>query len=261
MSIAILIVTALVLVWLLLTPDWMPTPPEYLKTNQVTTRANKWVGESNHWVKQQTQKFKQRQTLGQQLSAWANNEDLLTAGGFSDDQKEVLAQFKLFIQALGPTQLEQLAKELNAFCKHENVELSWLLVEDHTGEMQKTMAAMVMFFGLAARQRQSSIPSARLRVWQENPQERSNRAFGNLLYVRLVKDGVLTVPAELLMAPAKDRMEHQVRELMALVKNDRERLLPIVEELIAESDKNTATKDWRNWLYRKAPQATAAENS
>lgn len=62
------------------------------------------------------------------------------------------------------------------------------------GDMQSVLCVLVLYYGLAVRERMTAQPAAALRAWLEAPGSRQNREFCERLYVQLVNDGKISIP-------------------------------------------------------------------
>ncbi len=226
-----LIIFAL-LAWLIFKPEWMPAPPENDITEKVTYQAGRIKEKSDGWIKKIPPFWKKKASLGVQLKAWAQNEDLVNAAGFSGAQADMLAGFKAWITAISDAEADVITVELAAFCAKQGVELRWVLDDNGKGDMQAALSALVLFYGMAVRERDAARPAAALRAWQDAPLSKHNRAFGSRLYVLLVGANLVSIPPNMLMAPEKERLAHMVESIQAAIAKDRNALLPFAAQAL-----------------------------
>jgi hypothetical protein len=222
-------------------PTWIPAV-EKIDPRKAAGQARGWVNQSGGWFKRLPTLWKKKPTLGALLQAWAQSGDLSAAAGLSGNQLDDLNTFSAWIASLRPAEVEAVAQECVGFCRARGIDLRWL-VEDHGEQgMQKTLAGMVMFFGLAVRERAGARASVALRAWQDAPLAKQNLEFGKQLYIQLVEAGKIAIPSHLLMAPQKVRQAHLVSSIKALIAADRAALLPFAEAVLnAGQAKTTVT--------------------
>ncbi len=221
----LLIILVALLVWLILKPAWMPAPPKNALTEQVVKQADHVGQASASWVARARSWWKKPVSLGAQLKAWAMNEDVPTSAGFSPAQATDLARFRAWIVSLSDAEVDLLAKELETFCHKQDVNVRWLLDDQGRGDMQTTLAALVLFYGLAVRERINALPAAAVREWEESPLARQNLPFGTRLFTSLVEAEQVSIPASLLFASEKKRLAHMVNAIKAALVKDREAVL------------------------------------
>jgi hypothetical protein len=242
----LLIVLAL-LAWLIIKPEWVPAPPN----NEITEKMNYQVGKikekSDGWFIKIKPFWKKKVSLGAQLKAWALNEDLVSAASLTAAQAEMLDGFKAWITTISDAEADVIARELAAFCAKQAVELRWLLDDNGRGDMQSALSVLVLFYGMAVRERAAARPAAALRAWEDAPFAKQNRAFGNRLYIQLVNANLISIPANLLLAPEKERLAHMVDSIRGVIEKDRKALLPFAAQaleitLVRASEKSKAVK-------------------
>lgn len=232
MLISLMLIIFALLAWLIFKPEWMPAPPENEITEKVTYQAGRFKEKSDGWIKQIPPFWKKKASLGVQLKAWAQNEDLVNAAGFSPAQAEMLGGFRAWIMAISDAEADVISGELAVFCAKQDVDLRWVLDDNGKGDMQAALSALVLFYGMAVRERDAARPAAALRAWQDAPLSKQNRAFGSRLYVLLVGANLISIPANLLMAPEKERLAHLVESIRAAIAKDRNVLLPYAAQAL-----------------------------
>ena len=233
LSILLVMVVAL-LAWLILKPTWMPAPPKNALTEQVVKQVDHVGQASTSWVAWASSWWKKPGSLGAQLKAWAVNEDVPTSAGFGPAQAADLARFRAWIVGLSDAETDLLAKELETFCHKQGVNVRWLLDDQGRGDMQTTLAALVLFYGLAVRERINALPAAAVREWEEAPLARQNIPFGTRLFTRLVESDQVTIPASLLFASEKNRLAHMVNAIKDAIIKDRETVLMHAAHVLEE---------------------------
>ncbi len=238
----LLILAVAILALLALKPAWRSRLPQVAVPKEIGAQAGRWQEKSRGWFVEKRPFWKKKLSPGALLLAWATNEGLSSTAGFNDAQSADLSELRRWISGLTPAEQETFAQECAAFCKVERIRLSWLLNEPERGDLQQALSGLVLFYGLAVRERAGARPSIVLRTWQDAPLAKSNRDFGKQLYARLVDAGLIAIPAQLLLAPEKERMAHQVGAIQDLIRKDRARLLPFVAEIITPHA-STVTSD------------------
>ena len=243
MSTFLLLLGLIILAWLVFRPSWMPTLPENKLSKTVISQTDQLRKKSSGWYKQIKPFWKRENNLGNLLKAWASNEDLVVTAGFSKVQVGELALFLEWIGSIPDEEANLVAEELSAFCSKQGINIRWLLEDNGRGDMQGVLSTLVLFYGLAVRERYLSLPAAALRAWEDTPLSKVNRDFGNLLYIRLVDADLIKIPSHLLLAPEKDRLVHLVSAIKTLVEKDRNVVLPFAAQVIetkqASGPKNT----------------------
>ncbi|MCX6067227.1 MAG: hypothetical protein NT121_15980 [Chloroflexi bacterium] len=222
----------IVVAWLVFRPGWIPALPENKFSKTVISQADQVRIKSRGWYKQIKPFWKKETNLGNLLKAWASNQDLVTAAGFSKAQVGELALFLEWIESIPDQEANLVAEELSTFCCKQGINIRWLLDDNGRGDMQGVLSTLVLFYGLAVRERYLSRPAAALRAWEDAPLSKVNRDFGNLLYIRLVDADLIKIPAHLLLAPEKDRLAHLVSAIKALVEKDRNEVLPFAAQVM-----------------------------
>lgn len=226
MSTFLLLLGLIILAWLVFRPSWMTVLPENKFSKTVMTNTDQLRKKSRGWYKQIKPFWKKETNLGNLLKAWASNEDLVVTAGFSKTQVGELALFLEWIISIPDEEANQVAEELSTFCCKQGINIRWLLEDNGRGDMQGVLSTLVLFYGLAVRERYLSRPAAALRAWEDAPLSKVNRDFGNLLYIRLVDADMIKIPSQLLLAPERDRLAHQVSAIKAMVEKDRNAVLP-----------------------------------
>ncbi len=242
MILYLMLITLVVLAWLILKPEWMPQPPQNEITEKVIYQTGRLKEKSNGWFKKIEPFWKKKTSLGVQLKAWAQNEGLSKAAGFSASQVEMLSGFKTWMTSISDAEADVIAHDLSAFCANQNVELRWVLEDSGNNEMQTALAALVLFYGMAVCERNAARPTAALRAWEDAPLSRQNRHFGNRLYILLVTANLISIPANLLLAPEKERLAHQVESIKAAIAKDRNVLLPFAVQALETTPLRTPEK-------------------
>lgn len=241
------------LAWLAFSPDWTIESTE----KQLAGKWGSLKENSNGWMQKVRTKFQQRSGLGISLKAWAFNQDLDVVGGLSVTQREELSAFRSWLQGLTEAEADAVARELAEFCQRRQVDIRWLLADNGTGDMQAVLSILVLYYGLAVRERAHAQPASALRAWQEAPGARKNRQFGELLYVQLVNAGKISIPPGLLFASEAQRRMHMVDELQALIAKDRDSLLEYAARAL-----ETAPQKEQPWNFvRKGRKAAGAGQS
>jgi hypothetical protein len=237
MTTLFLFIVLALLVWLIMKPSWMPAPPENALTEKIVAQADRAGQVSVNWYGRVKSWFQKPASLGVLLKNWSADPALPDAAGFTPNQMTSLVEFRAWFVTLPQESADQLAEELDRFCRKQGVNIRWVLDDQGRGDMQAALAALVLFYGLAVRERTNALPAAAVREWEDAPLSRQNRRFGILLFTRLVETGVLTVPANMLFATEKERLAHMIAALKSAAAANREAVLAqsarVLEEMHA----------------------------
>lgn len=249
----ILIALAALILWKVVDAEWVHRQTSKIQTEELKGKATKVAGDSTAWVKKQGSQISKRLDMGEALKSWAMNEDLATLAGFTEQQSAALMSVRAWLAEKDHAQLKALAEEIKKFCKQQDIDLAWLLLDGGDVEMSRSFSGQVFYYILAVQERETSLSSARLRAWQAAPRKPNNAKFGDQLYIRCVDSGLVTVPAELLLASKKVRQDHQIQTVNDLIGSDREKVLAIVAELIAPAPAKQREPFWAK--FKKQPVA------
>lgn len=241
---------AFLLAWQVFNPSWNLG----LKKSDLPAQWGTFKQNSSGWLNTLKAKFTRQASLGASLRAWAFNQDLDVTGNLSSTQLEELTAFRLWLQSLPESDVDEVGRELSDFCLRRKVDIRWLLDDHGAGDMQSVLSVLVLYFGLAVRERMDAQPAAALRAWQEAPGSRKNREFGERLYVELVNHGRISIPASLLFTPEKTRRQHLVQELQSLITTDRDALLIHARRALLYVP---AKKGWSLDWFNRRPAAPA----
>lgn len=244
----LVLILVVLLAWLVFSPDWTLGASEKKLTSQWASLKEN----SSGWMQKFKAKYIQRSSLGALLKAWAFNQDLDVVGGLSNTQREELSAFRSWLQELTEAEANSVGSELADFCLRRNVDIRWLLADKGTGDMQSVLSVLVLYYGLAVRERMTAQPAAALRAWLEAPESRQNRGFGERLYVQLVNDGKISIPPGLLFASEKLRRRHMVEELQSLIAKDRDALLSHAARALEDIPNKKA---WNLDKFKRQPAA------
>ena len=255
MSIFLLLIVLVLLAWLIFKPEGVSLPHQNEMTEKVSFQAGRLKEKSDGWLKKTKLSWKKKASLGVQLKLWALNEDLETVAVFSKSQKDTLVSFRGWIQSITDAEADALANELSAFCAKQDISIRWLLDDGGKGDMQGALSSLVLYYGMAIRERVNSRPASTLRAWQEAPLSKKNFEFGNHLYVLLADAGLISIPAHLLLASEKDRLGHLVEAVNSLIDKDREALLPFAAQALELIGMN---KSGKSKLFKKKKEETSA---
>jgi hypothetical protein len=133
---------------------------------------------------------------------------------------------------MSDAEADLVSREIAGFCARQGIELRWLLDDNGRGDMLAALSALVLFYGMAVRERDLARPAAALRAWEDAPLSKQNRVFGSRLYILLVNANLITIPADLLLAPEKIRLTHLADSIRAVIAKDRNALLPFASEAL-----------------------------
>lgn len=119
--------------------------------------------------------------------------------------------FRAWLEGLAVADLRTFRNELAAFCHTLEIETDWLhstTLSDRP-ELRRSLEETVGLFALAyanGASQQATIARTRtFQRWMAAPNRINNRGFGNKLYAALVTEGLIAPPAELLLAPERER--------------------------------------------------------
>ena len=223
------------IVWIVLKPSWLPKPPENKvtdrimkgadKATQATKNASSTVAEKTggwfNWVKKP---FKKQASLGNQLKTWA--------AGLDADHQELSA----WLKGLSDQAADQLANDLSAFCRSQNLELSWLFDEKTAPELKNSLEEVLLLQTQSIFKAGQAQPLIAFHQWQAAPSKPENRAFTQKLFVQLVSAGLTSVPGDLLLASDKVRESHVLKAIQSALSENRAAVLGLLNEVHAAKE-------------------------
>lgn len=254
MLLIVLLVSLALLSWIIFKPGWMPAPPENDISRKVVYGADVVKQKGTGWFNRVKPLWQKSSSQGAQFKTWATQPDLAKAAGFTNRQTEILTEFQAWIDSISNAEADLLVQELDGFCNKQGVHLDWILADNGRADMQAALAGLVLYYGMAIRERANSRPAACLRAWEEAPLSNENIEFGNLLYIQLVDAKMINIPSHLLLAPEKERLAHQVSALKTVIGKDRSAVLPFAAQVL---DISQAAKAEKPKAARKAKKETA----
>lgn len=229
---ALLVVLVL---WLVLKPGWAPQPPD----------TSAWTGKARQASEQATTKARQASEQASIRARQASEQATAKAGQmyqglrgrfkFRADTHELAKQFKVWVadatpqrdelyntlpasadgfaiwlSGLADKDLERFTQRVARFCASLNFDLAWLNDPQvgHKPELKKAVEDAVLLYSLAAWRannvQQDVTAFLAYQAWLGNPKR--HKTFGQELHQALVQQGLVTVPAELYLAPERERL-------------------------------------------------------
>ena len=234
----LLVLFALILaaiIWVVLKPKWLPKPPENQVTDRIAKSANKAsqatrnassnvAEKTGGWFRWAKKPFKKPASLGNQLKTWATGLDL--------DHQELGA----WLMGLSDEAANKLANELSAFCRSQNLELSWLFEEKTAPELKNSLEEVLLLQTQSIFKAGQAQPLIAFHQWQAAPSKPENRAFTQKLYAQLVSAGLTSVPGDLLLASDKVRESHVLKAIQSALSENRAAVLGLLNEVHAAKE-------------------------
>jgi hypothetical protein len=146
--------------------------------------------------------------------------------------------FSTWLNSLSNKQLDELVRQVADACRRANVDLNWLLDNRAHGEMERALQDTVLLTALAMYRAHSLAPFARLEAYRQNPNARSNRKFGQQVFARLVDSQSMTIPANLMLAPEKERRTFAHAAIEQAAQENQDALIAIVRETMGTKNGN-----------------------
>jgi hypothetical protein len=255
------VLTLSVLGWIAFKPAWLPTPPENKMTNAVAKSVVTATHTARHTAGPRlTGLFDRRSAAGKKLKAWAGEVDLAKEAALFAGLPEETTGLTTWLQSLSDTEAAQLAAELDQFCHTLNLELAWLY-DPAEAEMKAAMKQVVALYGLSLWKARQLQTLAAFQAWQLAPEKREHRVMTEKLYLKLSEAGLVTAPANLLLASDKERQAHVVKAIQAAATQDRAAVLAMVAELrtAAETEPQARKKSSKPAENLSAASASMAE--
>jgi hypothetical protein len=223
MYILLTILILFAIYWFVVKPHWGTKPPD----------TSEWRGRASQMSKQATDKARQ---ASRQATAKAGQMYKGVRGGvkFRSDTRELATQFKRWVlestlaqrsslpaatenfaawlSRLSDKELEQFTEGVARYCASVNFDLGWLndAQVSREPELKQAVEDAVLLHSLGAWRANSVQQDVRIfmayRDWRASPNRR--KEFGQQLHQVLIERGLVTVPAELYLAPEKERLTH-----------------------------------------------------
>jgi hypothetical protein len=146
---------------------------------------------------------------------------------------EDAAEFSDWVANLSPADRSDLTQTLVEQCHALGFELAWLTDERIPRDLRRSLEDTVALCSLATWNARHTRPLAAYLAWDQAPERPENRAFAGALYTRLVQAGLITPPADMLLAPEKQRRAAVAR---AITDTASEHPTPFLAELQAVVD-------------------------
>ena len=234
MLIYLFALTTGLLAWMIVKPHWMPPPPDIHLPKKLPGRVEalmkKYEEEWNVVKAVRSRKAGQ----GALLKEWALNANLASSTGLLPAQAQALEEFKDWVSSLTAPQSDSIVLEIERFCAKQGIELGWILDDAGLVDIRAALSTLVMYYGMAVQHRMATQPLAALRAWENDPLSRRNRDFGSRLYALLATEGHVTLPANMLLAPEKERTAHVVNTIKEELSRNRPAIISLAAQALAD---------------------------
>lgn len=148
--------------------------------------------------------------------------------------------FSSWLDSLSNKQLDTLMRQVAETCRRADVDLNWLLDYRAQGEMQNALQDTVLLAALAMYRAQALEPFARLEAYRRNPNARGNRKFGQQVFAKLVAARGMTIPANLMLAPEKERREYASQMIEQAAQENQDEVVAVVRETMGTKNRKGA---------------------
>lgn len=149
--------------------------------------------------------------------------------------------FSSWLDGLSNKQLDTLMRQVAETCRRAGVNLNWLLDNRAQGEMQYALQDTVLLAALAMYRAHTLEPFARLEAYRQNPNARGNRKFGQQVFGKLVAAQAVTIPANLMLAPEKERREYANQMIEQAAQENQDEVVGVVRETMGAKNRKSAT--------------------
>ncbi|MBI4788813.1 MAG: hypothetical protein HY782_17410 [Chloroflexi bacterium] len=226
MELLLISLLVVVILWFVLKPDWAPKPPDTAQWTEKASQASKQAtAKARQASEQATAKAGQMYQgargrikfrsdtgdLAKQFKQWVSESALPKRVDLYNSLPASAEGFAIWLSGLGEQEQEQFTQKVAHFCGTLNFDLAWLTDPEinRDPDLKKAVEDAVLLYSLAAWRannvQQDVTSFLAYRAWLANPNQ--HKAFGQKLHQALIKQGLVTVPPELYLAPEQERVE------------------------------------------------------
>ena len=231
--IAILLII-FVAIWYL-EPEWASEESRDKATTAITTNTKDAYTKSKGWLGQLRLPFqKDKSPVAAQFKQWLGQSDLAKRSQLYKQLPADAAEFAAWIDSLSDEALNKFVADLSNVCQTQHFELAWLLDPKTPDNLKQAVEEAVILHGLAAWKAHNIQPLLAYKSWQAAPNKPENRAFAQKLYNKLAEAGLVTTPADLVLATDKERQAHVATTIDTAATEKEATFLALVQEVVSE---------------------------
>lgn len=231
--IAVLLIV-FVAIWYL-EPEWASQESRDKATATITGNTKDAYTKSRGWLGQIRLPFqKDRSPLAAQFKQWLNQSDLAKKSQLYKQLPADASDFVAWVDSLSDEELTRRVEDLSTFCRVQHFELAWLVDPKTPENLKRAVEDVVTLHGLAAWKARDIQPLVAYKAWQNAPNKGENRAFAQKLYGKLAEAGLVTPPANLVLATDKERQDHVAQTIDSAATEKQATFLALVQEVISE---------------------------
>ncbi len=210
------------------------------QTTMVTQKARSWAGTAREKTGSWTETSKGWLRIGkaekeaEQLRAW-----VASLPGVDKD-------FTTWLAGLSPEETKKFLTSTAAFMDGLSVERDAIVsgqVEDNPELKKGVEDAMVSYcigYWKSSQIQENAVPFATFQAWQKDPSKKKHREFGQKLFVKMVNDGLISVSADLYVAPEKERRAYMAQSIRDFAEKDRPAFNAILKKVVFASTEEPA---------------------
>lgn len=229
-----------VAIWYL-EPDWASEEARDKAVTSLTTRSQDAYAKSKSWLGQWRLPFQKGPSpAAAQFKQWLAQSDLAKRSSLYKQLPVDAAEFAAWVEGLTDEQLHKFVADLSAVCQLHHFELAWLVDPKTPDNLKHAVEDAVVLHALAAWKARDIQPLLAYKAWQAAPHKAENRAFAQKLYGKLAEAGLVTPPAELVLATEKERQAHVVTAIETAASEKEATFLALVQEVVSELETEQA---------------------
>lgn len=246
-----------VILWFVLKPGWAPKPPDTAEWTGKASQASKQAGDkASQLSKEATNKagqmyqglrgrFKFRndtRELAKQFKQWVSQAAPAKRVELYNNLPSSAEGFAIWLSGLSTKELEQFTQKVARFCASLNFDLAWLTDAkvSHEPELKQAVEDSVLLYSLAAWRannvQQDVTAFLAYQEWLANPKR--HKRFGQALHQALIQRGLVTIPAELYLAPESERLAQATTAIRQVADENAAAFRAVLRQLI---EGNTGT--------------------
>ncbi|MEW5983037.1 MAG: hypothetical protein AB1806_11805 [Acidobacteriota bacterium] len=218
----------LVVLWFVFKPAWAPKPPDATdwagKATQASKQATAKAGEMYNGLRGRLKFRQDTRELAGQFRQWVAGSGLADRKPLYEGLPDSAAAFASWLGGLSTEELEDFTQGVARFCGQLNFDIAWLTNTQlaREPELKQTVEDATLLYSLAAwragRVQQQVRNFLAYQDWLAQPERHT--AFGQRLYRALLDAKLVTAPAELYLAPEKERLTQAVAAIRTVADDD-----------------------------------------
>lgn len=222
------------LVWVIIRPAWLPKPPDNKATARIARGTEQVRRTAQGWLGSLRRRSPNDRVSTQGFRDWATEHLPSAHAAVYPGRPEETAGLKAWLAGLSAEQAGAFARATSDFCQGLGFELAWLWDEKIDGPQKEAQAESVLHYSLATWKAHETCTQAAYAAWQAAPHKKENRAFAQKLYVKLVDAGLADAPADLLLAPEKERQAHMTSAIQSAAAENNAAVMALAREASVE---------------------------